>query len=53
MVIKKRCLLWDWTNTKNCPQMMDKVNFDGPICSVSNWNTVSPLALPPPFHPNP
>ena len=45
MVIKKRCLLWDWTNTKNCPQMMDKVNFEGPMHSVSNWNTWYPNEL--------
>jgi hypothetical protein len=41
MVIKKRCLLWDWTNTdgpghKGVPHQMDKVNFDGPMHSVSN-----------------
>ena len=45
MVIQKRCLLWDWTNTQNCPQMMDQVNFDGPIHSVSNWNTWYPAEL--------
>jgi hypothetical protein len=45
MVIKKRCLLWDWTNTKNCPQMMDKVDFHGPFVSVSNWNTWYPTEL--------
>ncbi|KAF4632189.1 hypothetical protein G7Y89_g5934 [Cudoniella acicularis] len=45
MVIKKRCLLWDWTNTRDCPQMMDKVNFNGPLQSVSNWNTWTPAEL--------
>jgi hypothetical protein len=45
MAIKKRCLLWDWTNTKNFPQMMDQVNFDGPLSSVSNWNTWTPSEL--------
>lgn len=45
MVVKKRCLLWDWTDTKNCPQMMDKVNFNGPMHSVSNWNTWYPTEL--------
>lgn len=45
MVIKKRCLLWDWTNTKNCPQMIEKVNFEGPMHSVSNWNTWTPPEL--------
>lgn len=42
MVIKKRCLAWDWTNTKNCPGAIDKVNFNGPFHSVSNWNTWYP-----------
>ncbi len=41
MVVQKRCLLWDWTNTdgpghKGVPQEMDKVNFGGPMHSVSN-----------------
>lgn len=50
MVIKKRCLLWDWTNTDGpghagVPWAMDKVNFDGPISSVSNWNTWVPPEL--------
>jgi len=38
MVIKKRCLLLDWTNTANIPDAIDKVNFNGPLSSVSNWN---------------
>ena len=47
MVIKKRCLLWDWTNTdgpghQGVPWAMDKVNWHGPISSVSNWNTWTP-----------
>lgn len=45
MVIQKRCLAWDWTNTKDCPQMMDQVKFDGPISAVSNWNTWYPTEL--------
>ena len=50
MVVKKRCLLWDWTNTdgpghQGVPQMMDKVNFSGPMKSVSNWNTWVPPEL--------
>jgi hypothetical protein len=45
MVIKKRSLLWDWTNTQEVPQQMDKVNFDGPISSVSNWNAWVPPEL--------
>lgn len=42
MVIKKRCLLWDWTNTANLPDAIEKINFDGPLCSVANWNAWSP-----------
>ncbi|KZF20099.1 glycoside hydrolase family 128 protein [Xylona heveae TC161] len=43
--VHKRCLLWDWTNTQNCPWAMDKVNFHGPIHSCSNWNTWVPPEL--------
>ena len=47
---KKRCLLWDWTNSdgdghKGVPGQMDIVNFNGPISSVSNWNTWTPPEL--------
>ena len=42
MTIKKRCLLWDWTNTANIPDSIEKVNFDGPLRSVANWNAWSP-----------
>lgn len=50
MVIKKRCLLWDWTNTdgpghQGVPGEMDKVSFAGPMRSVSNWNTWTPPEL--------
>lgn len=45
MVIKKRSLLWDWTNTQKVPKQMDKVNFEGPISSVSNWNAWVPPEL--------
>jgi len=45
MVIKKRGLLWDWTNTANLPHAIEKVNFDGPFSSVSNWNAWSPPEL--------
>lgn len=45
MVIRKRCLLWDYTNTNQCPQMMDKVDFKGPIHSVHNWNAWYPQEL--------
>lgn len=45
----KRCLLWDWTNTNgpngNVAWAMDKVNFNGPMSSVSNWNTWAPPEL--------
>jgi Glycosyl hydrolase catalytic core len=50
MTIKKRCLLWDWTNTdgpghQGVPWAMDVVRFNGPLSSVSNWNTWSPPEL--------
>lgn len=45
MTVRKRCLLWDWTNTQNCPKAIDKVDFKGPIHSVSNWNTWYPTEL--------
>src|SRR5436305_335090 len=50
-MIKKRCLLWDWKNTcgdaaqPNVAWAMDKVNFDGPLSSVSNWNAWPPPEL--------
>ncbi|KAL8786272.1 MAG: hypothetical protein Q9213_002867 [Squamulea squamosa] len=51
MVVKKRCLLWDWTNSSGpgnpgVPWAMDQCNFhDGPLSSVSNWNTWVPPEL--------
>jgi hypothetical protein len=45
MVIKKRCLLWDWTNTANIPDAIEKINFTGPLSSVSNWNAWAPPEL--------
>jgi hypothetical protein len=45
MVIKKRSLLWDWTNTQNLSGKMDNVKFDGPLSSVSNWNAWVPPEL--------
>ncbi|KAL8920504.1 MAG: hypothetical protein Q9208_006254 [Pyrenodesmia sp. 3 TL-2023] len=45
MVVNKRCLLWDWTNTKDIPSQMDKVDFKGPLSSVANWNTWYPTEL--------
>lgn len=44
-MIKKRCLLWDWTNTAHVPTAMDKVDFTGPLSSVANWNTWTPPEL--------
>ncbi|KAK4690267.1 hypothetical protein P7C71_g6481, partial [Lecanoromycetidae sp. Uapishka_2] len=50
MVIRKRCLLWDWTNTdgpghQGVPAAMDEAYFEGPMKSVSNWNTWTPPEL--------
>ena len=45
MATKKRCLLWDWTNTANVPETIEQVDFSGPISSVSNWNTWTPPEL--------
>ena len=45
MTVQKRCLLWDYTNTASIPWALDKVRFDGPISSLSNWNTWTPPEL--------
>lgn len=50
MVVKKRCLLWDWTNSSGpgnpgVPWAMNQCNFQGPLSSVSNWNTWVPPEL--------
>ena len=50
MVVKKRCLLWDWTNTdgpghQGVPEEMNKVNFEGPMHSVSNVHSPSLHAI--------
>ncbi|KAL8809949.1 MAG: hypothetical protein Q9223_002761 [Gallowayella weberi] len=50
MVVKKRCLLWDWTNSsgpgnQGVPWALDQCNFNGPLSSVSNWNTWVPPEL--------
>lgn len=45
MVIKKRCLPWDYTNTQQVPQKMNDVFFGGPLQTVSNWNTWEPPEL--------
>ena len=48
--VRKRCLLWDWTNTAGpgnagVPWAMDQINFNEYISSVSNWNTWVPPEL--------
>ena len=46
MVTSKRCLLWDWTNTANLPNAIEKVNFNtGLLSSVANWNAWAPPEL--------
>lgn len=45
MVIKKRCLLWDWTNTAHAPEAIERINFNGPLVSCSNWNAWVPPEL--------
>ncbi|TPX07329.1 uncharacterized protein E0L32_010751 [Thyridium curvatum] len=45
MVIRKRCLLWDYTNTRDRPGAIDQLNFNGPFRSVANWNTWAPPEL--------
>ena len=41
----KRCLLWDYTNTQQIPYAMDRIDFNGPIKAVRNWNTWTPPEL--------
>jgi hypothetical protein len=43
--VRKRCLLWDWTNTANLPHAIENINFSGPISSVANWNAWCPPEL--------
>lgn len=45
MVVKKRSILWDYTNTNNLADRMEQVKFDGPVSSVSNWNAWIPPEL--------
>lgn len=52
MVIRKRILLWDWTNSSGpgnpgVPQEMNNVPFGGnsPVASVMNWNAWVPPEL--------
>ncbi|KAH8884377.1 hypothetical protein GQ53DRAFT_846306 [Thozetella sp. PMI_491] len=55
MTIKKRCLLWDYTNTRDCPHAIDQLFSDKNLVfrSVSNWNAWYPqeLAKRLPFYP--
>jgi hypothetical protein len=45
MVIKKRCLLWDWTNTAHMPEAIERINFNGALSSCANWNAWAPPEL--------
>ncbi|KAK6544456.1 hypothetical protein TWF694_001151 [Orbilia ellipsospora] len=45
VVVRKRCLAWDWTCTRDVPNRMNSVDFDGPMHSVSNWNIWEPPEL--------
>ncbi|KAJ9138866.1 Glycoside hydrolase family 128 protein [Pleurostoma richardsiae] len=45
MVVRKRCLLWDWTNTRDVPAAIEQLNFSGPFSSVANWNAWVPSEL--------
>ena len=44
---QKRCLLWDYTNTRDIPTALDKLPFSSsnPIISLHNWNTWTPPEL--------
>ena len=42
---KKRCLLWDYTNTADRPQAIEQLDFNGQISSVANWNAWVPPEL--------
>ncbi|MCJ1310523.1 hypothetical protein MMC25_004187 [Agyrium rufum] len=45
MVIKKRTLVWDWTNTKDVPPCVKDINWSGPLLSIHNWNSWEPPEL--------
>lgn len=47
MVVRKRMLLWDYTNTNSFPQQLDQVPLDNdhPTSSVCNWNAWVPPEL--------
>ncbi|KAH8173166.1 glycosyl hydrolase catalytic core domain-containing protein [Sarocladium implicatum] len=48
---RKRCLLWDWTNTRDRPSAIDQLftntddNNPSPFISCHNWNTWVPPEL--------
>ncbi|KAF2221720.1 hypothetical protein BDZ85DRAFT_264283 [Elsinoe ampelina] len=41
----KRSLAWSYSNTRDKPSAIDKLNFKGPITSVSNWEAWYPAEL--------
>jgi hypothetical protein len=41
MPASKKCLLWDWTNTANIPNAIEKIKFEE-FASIANWNAWSP-----------
>jgi hypothetical protein len=45
MTIRKRLLLWDYTNTRDIAPKINQLNFSGPFVSVSNWNAWVPPEL--------
>jgi hypothetical protein len=46
MTIRKRLLLWDYTNTRDVPASINALNFNnGPFVAVSNWNAWYPQEL--------
>jgi hypothetical protein len=44
-VVRKRCLLWDWTNTRDHAAKIEQLNFAGPFSAVANWNAWVPPEL--------
>jgi hypothetical protein len=45
MTVRKRTLLWDWTNTRDHAAEIEQLNFSGPFSSVANWNAWVPPEL--------
>ncbi|KAF4553568.1 Glycosyl hydrolase catalytic core domain-containing protein 5 [Elsinoe fawcettii] len=41
----KRVLSWSYTNTRDNPSAIDKLNFNGPITAVTNWEAWYPNEL--------